>query len=155
MTEVLSKEFPGSGFRVEEFAALAERSLGAAANLTLSEIEEAVRADPRYAELPEGWKGLSELRLPFLGAESLLESGERAAGHVEARMREIAGDLERDTLKLFVAHGGSLRHAAVKLGLLRLEAAPGLSMYHCAPIYFERGSDGRWAHVLGEWKQRR
>src|SRR5262245_12013320 len=43
-------------FRTAEFADLAERSVGAAANLTVEAIAEALRTDPRQPPLPPNWK---------------------------------------------------------------------------------------------------
>src|SRR5690606_37771269 len=45
-------EVTGSRPRVESFDALAERSVGSAANLTESEIEKIVARDPRWEDLP-------------------------------------------------------------------------------------------------------
>jgi 2,3-bisphosphoglycerate-dependent phosphoglycerate mutase len=142
-------------FSVDEFSTLAERCVGAAANLTTDEIESMVRRDPRFDPLPEGWKSESTLRLPFQGAESLLEAGARVAEHVAARCAELAAASAGDLLKVFVGHGGAFRHAAVHMGVLDIGAVSGLSMHHCRPIFLERGSDGHFRHVLGEWKARK
>src|SRR5690606_36817225 len=56
-------------FSVAEFAELAERSVGAAANLTIEAIEAALRVDPRHPELPAGWKAHPRYRLPVPGSE--------------------------------------------------------------------------------------
>lgn len=154
-TAGLLAERLGREFRVVGFPALAERGLGSAANLTMARIEAVVAADPRLAPLPAGWKGDSLFRLPLPGAESLLEAGQRAARHIEARMRALARRARRDAVKLFVGHGGAFRHAAVVLGVLPLEAAGGLSMQHCRPVFLERLDEGRWRHVGGDWKRRR
>lgn len=142
-------------FRVQGFAALAERGLGSAANLTVARIEAIAAADPRLGPLPRNWKAESQFRLPFPGAESLIEAGQRAARHLEARMRALARRARRDVVKLFVGHGGAFRHAAVALGVLPLEAASGLSMHHCRPVFLERLGEGHWRQVGGEWKPRR
>ena len=151
---VAERLFAGTGrkFTVEEFDALAERGLGAAANLTVSAIEAIVARDPRCAPLPPQWKYQSAFRLPFQGAETLLEAGLRVARHLEERLRGL--DAGKPVLKVFVGHGGAFRHAAVHLGLLSPEAAPRLSMWHARPILLERLAEGRWAHVGGEWKVR-
>src|SRR5690606_38608014 len=75
----------GQQFSVEEFAELGERSVGAAANLTVDAIEAALRVDPRHPELPKGWKNHPRFRLPVPGAESLLMAGARVAAHIERR----------------------------------------------------------------------
>lgn len=139
---------------VEEFDALNERSVGSAANLTLDEVRAVIEADPRYRSLPEGWKSNSTHRLPLPGAESLVESGARVAAHLERRMFELAGTASRDTLKIFVGHGGAFRHAAAALGLLDLTEIPHLSMHHGRPILLERRGDGTWRHIGGPWKIR-
>lgn len=147
------RERLGAPFRVEEFDALAERSVGAAANLTVEEIEGVVARDPRFSDLPEGWKSTPEFRLPFQNAESMLEAGARVARHVEDRTRAMP-ETGRDRLKIFVGHGGAFRHAAVHLGVLRLADVPGLSMHYCGYVLLERTSLGRWTQVGGAWKIR-
>jgi 2,3-bisphosphoglycerate-dependent phosphoglycerate mutase len=143
----------GSPFRVEPYATLMERSLGSAANLTVAEIEDVLRSDPRLGEPPAKWREDSQFRLPLPGAESLLEAGERVARHLAERIVPLAGSERVDTLKILVGHGGSVRHAAVRLGLLTPEQVADLSMHYCAPIYWER-LEGGWVHLDGEWKKR-
>src|SRR5688572_12647273 len=46
----------GPALQVEEFEALAERGLGAAANLTVDQIEAVLVSDPRFSAPPPGWK---------------------------------------------------------------------------------------------------
>ncbi|MCA9689304.1 MAG: histidine phosphatase family protein [Nannocystaceae bacterium] len=145
---------PGRPRAVEEFAALTERSVGSAANLTLGQIEAVLARDPRFEVPAPGWKGRSAYKLPLPGAESLIEAGERVARHVRTSLDELAARVSRDTLKVFVGHGGSLRHGAVALGLLSLETVEGLSMHHCHPVIFSRDASGRLDHVGGEWKIR-
>lgn len=140
--------------QVESFEALAERSVGAVANLTMAEIAALVADDPRYANLPDNWKSDSEFRLPFQGAESLLQAGTRVADHLRKRMQELADTVTHDTLKLFIAHGASIRHAALELGVLSRDQVAALSMFHAQPIYLEY-IDGSWIHNGGEWKVRR
>ncbi len=139
---------------IESFDALAERGLGSAANLNLDEIAEALRDDPRYPEPPPNWKADSHYRLPLQGAESLLDAGERVAGHLRARMRALGTQVDRDSLKLFVGHGAAFRHAAYRLGVLRFEDIARLSMYHASPVYLELLADGSWKQVAGNWKIR-
>lgn len=139
-------------FEVVEHPALAERSVGSLANLTLVEIDRIVARDPRLEPLPKGWKSDSDFRAPFLGAESLLEAGARVARCVEACTEAV--EVPEDRLVVFVGHGGSFRHAAVHLGALDRSAVRGLSMFHCRPVLLERARHGSWSHVGGEWKVR-
>ena len=48
------------GLVAREYETLAERSVGALANLDLQQIEAIVDADPRYGALPQGWKASSD-----------------------------------------------------------------------------------------------
>jgi 2,3-bisphosphoglycerate-dependent phosphoglycerate mutase len=139
--------------RLESFDELAERSVGCTANLTTDRIQEIIHDDPRYPELPENWKSNSEYRLPFQGAESLLEAGERVAEHLVRRMSGLPAD-GIDTLKLFVGHGAAFRHAAFHLGVLDYDQIARLSMYHGRPVFLELHDDGSWHHIEGEWKIR-
>ena len=138
---------------VEQFDELAERSLGAAANLTRAEIESVVGRDPRFGPLREGWKLDSFFRLPLQGAESLMESGRRVADFIRRRMSEIPA-APAPVLKLFVGHGGSIRHAAHQLGVLDLAEVPRLSMHHASAVFLEQTPTG-WSHIGGEWKVRK
>jgi 2,3-bisphosphoglycerate-dependent phosphoglycerate mutase len=139
---------------VQSFDALDERGLGSAANLTVEAIAAVVAADPRHQPLPLAWKADSRFRLPFPGAESLMEAGDRAAAHIASRLAELASLEKADTLKIFVGHGGAFRHAAVHFGLLAEAEAAALSMHHCRPVFLERLDRGEWRHVGGAWKQR-
>lgn len=147
----------GGTFDVEEFPALAERSMGAMANLSVAQIEAILAEDPRYERPPEGWKGTSHFRLPFMGAESLYEAGERVAAHVRERVAALAGSGrgDRPLLKLFVGHGGAIRHGAHHLGVLDLDRIPGLSMYHCSTVSLESADGREFRHVAGQWKIRK
>ena len=138
---------------VREFEALGERSLGSAANLTIAQIEDVLRRDPRLGAPPPDWRSDSWYQLPLPGAESLMASGERVARHLNQRMDELAGT-SSDTLKIFVGHGGSIRHAAVHLKLLEEHRVRALSMHHCRPLLWERSSDRSWRHLSGDWKER-
>jgi 2,3-bisphosphoglycerate-dependent phosphoglycerate mutase len=143
------------GLAVESFDALAERGVGSAANLTLAQVEELLRRDPRYPEAPPDWKSNSRYRLPLQGAESLLQAGERVAAHLVRRMDELRrSDDSRDRLKLFVGHGAAIRHAAYHLGVLRFEQIARLSMFHGHPVFLEYLPDGSWKHIEGDWKIR-
>jgi broad specificity phosphatase PhoE len=137
---------------VASFDSLAERGLGCAANLTLTQIEGILHDDPRYPPPPRNWKADSHYRLPLQGAESLIEAGQRVADHIERRMAELGdGDGE---IRVFVGHGAAFRHAAYHLGALELDRVDALSMHHGRPLLLESGADGRWRHVVGDWKLR-
>ena len=140
---------------LKSFDALAERGVGSVANLTVSQIEHIISEDPRFDELPSGWKSDSHYRLPFQGAESLLEAGERVATHLQHRMQALRESVTGDTMKLFVGHGAAFRHAAFHLGVLSLEQVSQLSMHHARPVLFEYRHDGNWLHVGGDWKVRK
>lgn len=140
---------PPTAHVIEEFDALAERCVGSVANLTLAEIDRVVERDPRLSPLPKKWKSDSHFRLPFQGAESLLEAGQRVADHVARRTAE----LNTPALKVFIGHGAAFRHAAVQMRTLELSQVRTLSMYHCRPVFF-RYADGVWSHDGGEWKPR-
>ena len=138
---------------VSTFSALAERSVGSVANLTIQQIEDIVNVDPRYDPLPEGWKSDSRFCLPFQGAESLLQAGERVAGHLKKTMQRLGERATQDTVQVFVGHGAAIRHAAYVLGVLRFEDIAELSMFHAEPVYVEYRETG-WKHVAGDWKIR-
>ncbi|TNJ43021.1 histidine phosphatase family protein [Phaeobacter sp. B1627] len=143
-----------AGHRVAPLAetpALAERAVGAVANLTTTEIEALLDLDPRYDPAPPGWKSDSHYRLPFQGAESLLQAGARVADHL-TRVAEAA---PARSLTLCVGHGASFRHAACDLGLLSLGDIARLSMHHATPLLLCYMGRGRWAHCGGAWKHRR
>ena len=139
---------------VECFDVLAERCVGSVANLTVAQIEDIVTKDPRFPELPSDWKTNRHYKLPFQGAESLLEAGQRVAGHLTQRMANLRQVAKVDTLKLFVGHGAAFRHAAYHLGVLSLEQIPKLSMYHASAVFLEYLPNDQWSHVAGEWKLR-
>ncbi len=139
---------------VEGFDQLAERSMGSAANLTISQIEQIILQDPRFDVPPPDWKANSHYCLPLQGAESLIDSGARVAGHILQRMVALRSTIDRDTIKLFIGHGAAFRHAALHMGILVSEQIPQLSMYHCRPVYLELLPDNNWHHIGGEWKIR-
>jgi broad specificity phosphatase PhoE len=143
-----------SGLTVTGFDALAERCVGAAANLSITQIEEVIHRDPRFPDLPEGWKSDSHYRLPLQGAESLAEAGERVAGHLRQQVAGLLPAADLPCLKLFVGHGAAMRHAAWHLGVLEFEQVAQLSMYHGRPVFIEYLADGRWRHAGGDWKVR-
>lgn len=137
-----------------EFAELAERSVGIAGNLTLQQIESVIAEDPRYSSPPAGWKLNSDYCLPFPGAESLMQAGERVARHIDRRMRQLGKAIDTDTLKLFVGHGAAFRHAAFAMGVLDRGQIARLSMHHAVPVYLEYLHGDGWRHIGGEWKIR-
>ncbi|MBD2857483.1 histidine phosphatase family protein [Spongiibacter sp. KMU-158] len=136
------------------FAELAERSVGSAANLSTHAIAAIIDQDPRYPSLPKDWKSNSHFRLPFIGAESLMESGQRVATHLQTRMAELETQISTDTVKLFIGHGAAFRHAAHILGALAFEDIAKLSMYHAEPVLLEYSRNGDWQHIGGKWKIR-
>ncbi|MFS8150303.1 histidine phosphatase family protein [Vreelandella titanicae] len=139
--------------RSRSFSALCERSVGALANLSIQEIERIVALDPRLEPLPKGWKSASDFRLPFDGAESLLEAGERVAAHLQALL-DIPPRLEgAKRLQLVVGHGASIRHAGYHLNVIPFSDIKRLSMFHGHPVVFERHNQG-WHRLYGNWKQR-
>lgn len=149
----------GQRFSLAEFFELGERSVGAAANLTIEQIEAALRVDPRCPELPSGWKAHPRYKLPVPGSESLMMAGARVAAHVERRAHELRLAGGHDVLKVFIGHGGALRHAAVCMGALELLEVPYVSMHHCGYVIVEHipdahGGPGRWQKVGGRWKER-
>jgi len=140
---------------VKCFDALAERSVGSAANLSIAQIEAILREDPRYPEPPANWKSDSDFRLPLQGAESLMQAGERVATHLRRQMAALAENATVDTLKLFVGHGAAFRHAAFHLGTLAFDDIRKLSMYHARPVLLEYQVNDAWKHIAGEWKVRK
>jgi len=140
---------------VASFDALAERGLGCAANLTLTQIEDILHDDPRYPTPPQNWKADSHYRLPLQGAESLLDAGRRVADHIEQRRLELTSKDGSSEVSVFVGHGAAFRHAAYHLGALELDRVADLSMHHARPLLLESGADGRWRHIAGDWKPRR
>jgi len=140
--------------QLKSFDALAERSVGSVANLDSEEIRRIAGLDPRYPELPEDWKSNSNFRLPFQGAESLMEAGVRVAEHINESIREMANKISQDNLMLFVGHGAAFRHAAHHMGVLEFNQIAKLSMYHGSPVFLELHENGRWEHIAGTWKVR-
>jgi 2,3-bisphosphoglycerate-dependent phosphoglycerate mutase len=139
--------------QIESYDELAERGVGCLANLTIAQIEAVLHQDPRVSDPPADWKADSHYRLPLQGAESLLEAGERVAGHLSQAMAALPPD-GHDRIKIFVGHGAAFRHAAWHLGVLEFGQIRQLSMYHCQPVMLEYFPDGHWRHFVGEWKVR-
>ncbi|GAB3383286.1 phosphoglycerate mutase family protein [Spongiibacter taiwanensis] len=140
----------GTAVTTASFDALWERNVGSAANLTTTQIQQAVASDPRCPPLPDNWKSDSHFRLPLPGAESLMDAGHRVASHIEGAMTNTGSDPQ---LKVFVGHGAAIRHAASVMGALAESDIPTLSMYHAQPVFLER-IDDHWHHIGGNWKIR-
>ncbi|GAB4535585.1 MAG: hypothetical protein Tsb0019_37070 [Roseibium sp.] len=138
---------------ITEDEALAERSVGAFANLSLAEIENVLADDPRHAAPPNDWKANSHYRLPAQGAESLMEAGERVARFLTGRIGALAADGTADA-QIFVGHGAAFRHAAHHLGVLAFDDIRRLSMHHARPVVLKVAVDGTWSHFGGAWKER-
>ena len=135
--------------RVQSVSALCERSVGALANLSVSEIEAIVERDPRLDPLPDDWKSDSQFRLPFEGAESHLEAGQRVATH----LKTLPVFEANQRVQLVVGHGASIRHASYYLNVIKFSDIKRLSMFHGHPVVFEKQHHG-WARLFGNWKQR-
>lgn len=144
----------GQDIAVEATDELCERSVGAAANLTERQIEEIVAEDPRFEPLPRGWKADSACRLPFPGAESLIEAGDRVAAYLRGRAAAMEPGMTGDVVMLFVGHGGAFRHAAAALGTMTVAEAGARSMHHARAVYLEATREGPWRHFAGNWKSR-
>ncbi len=144
----------GAETTIESFDDMAERGVGAAANLTEDEIRTILDRDPRFEPLPGDWKADSHYRLPFQGAESLMAAGLRVARHLRARMAALPAGDGGSIVKAFVGHGAAFRHAAHHLGVLGFDDIARLSMHHARPVFLEMSSNGKWNHVSGAWKIR-
>jgi 2,3-bisphosphoglycerate-dependent phosphoglycerate mutase len=144
----------GRRFIVVERVELVERSLGSCANLRFDQISKRLAKDPRLGPLPRGWRRIPEFRLPVPGAESLMQAGARTATRIAHSLGAIPDEDSRDVLRLFVAHGGCLRHAAVQLGALDVRTVPGLTMEHAQCVLVEKDLRGDWVHAAGQWKKR-
>lgn len=144
---------------IETSAQINERSVGAVANLTVAEIERLLEEDPRYECPAFNWKSNSYYCLPFDGAESLMQSGERLANFILKEFVELKNTVQHDTLKIIVGHGASFRHAAYRLGIIDFEEIVQYSMYHATPLFFEftkekNQQDWSFVKVHGDWKIR-
>ena len=143
----------GGEFKVVEEQSLAERSVGAFANLTIPEIEQILMEDPRHQMPPEDWKSNSHYRLPAQGAESLLQAGERVAAFLKTSMDRHAAGMSASA-QVFVGHGAAFRHAAHHLGVLAFDDIRKFSMHHAKPVILKFNAATGWTHHLGAWKQR-
>lgn len=132
---------------------LLERGLGSAANLTFDQISGLLARDPRLDPLPEGWRRMPEFRLPLPGAESLMQAGARAAARIVESIDSIPDDDPTDVARLFVAHSGCLRHAAVVLGAIDVRQVAGLSMDFLGCVLLEKTASGDWIHLAGSFSK--
>ena len=153
IAETLAKR-TGQRFYVVQRNELIERGLGSCANMTFDRISTMLAADPRLGSLPEGWRRMPEFRLPVQGAESLMEAGARTATRVATSIDSIPEVDSRDLMRLFVAHSGCLRHAAVQLGAIDVRVVAGLSMDFAQSVYVEKLPTGDWVHIAGQFKKR-
>lgn len=145
---------------IESSSALNERSVGSVANLSVEEIESLLKLDPRY-ECPEfNWKSDTYYCLPFDGAESLMQAGERVANFIRKTFIEVKQNAKKDTLVVMVGHGAAFRHAAHLLGILEFDEIAKYSMFHADPLFFEmtpcqNTRSHCFEKVQGEWKVRK
>ena len=137
--------------QIASFPALCERSVGAVANLPIDEIERILMLDPRFETPPKNWKSDSHYCLPFDGAESLLEAGQRVADHIQTWQSQHHNN---DLVKLFVGHGASIRHGAFHLTAIQFCDIKRLSMFYGHPVVFELAEDQQIIRLFGEWKPR-
>jgi len=148
----LADMIPDESYSLMQTDLLCERSVGSLANLPISAIEQVVSEDPRYETPPAGWKSDSHYRLPYPGAESLMQAGERVSSYINQVMSTLPADAS--IMQLFIGHGAAFRHAACDQAMLELDEIKNLSMFHAEPIYFTMGPDKGWRHRAGEWKIR-
>ncbi len=153
ITQQLQEDATAAGALVQT-TQLTERCVGSLANLTLAEIEQIVRDDPRYENLPDGWKSNSHYCLSYPGAESLMQAGQRVADYIEQTMQQQQQRHKRSFVQIFVGHGAAFRHAAHHLGVLRFSEISQLSMHHARPLFLRLDADHSLHHQSGAWKQR-
>ncbi|WP_298822292.1 histidine phosphatase family protein [uncultured Roseibium sp.] len=146
-------ETTGRTFEITETEALAERSVGALANLTIPEIEHVLMEDPRHEAPPENWKSDSHYKLPVQGAESLMEAGARVAEFLQKRV-ETMPHVSGKTAQICVGHGAALRHAAHHLGILSFPEIRKVSMHHAKAVVLRYSPNAGWSHHTGTWKER-
>ena len=143
------KDFFTSPPSIQSTFDLCERSVGAVANLTIEEIERVLSLDPRFDVPPKDWKSDSYYCLPFDGAESLNQAGERVAKQITA-WQEKAGE----SIKLFIGHGAAFRHAACHLNAIQFNDIKKLSMFYGHPVVLEFVENQAPRQIFGNWKQR-
>lgn len=137
---------------IESHAELNERSVGALANLSVQEIDDILQTDPRFEHPGFVWKSDSNYRLPFDGAESLMDAGQRVADFIQ---QQASQQTDFNQLQVFVGHGASFRHAAHLMGILEFEQIKQLSMHYAHPMFFKWDSEQqKFIHMDGAWKVR-
>ena len=139
-TELMQSHFSGYSKKplvISSHEALVERRVGNVANLSIQQIEDIIKNDPRYDSPPEGWKSNSHYCLPFPGAESLMQAGQRVANFVD----QEAAHLAEGELMLFIGHGAAFRHAAHHMGCMDSHKIATYSMYHAKPVFFQQVTD--------------
>lgn len=148
--EELGDHFDGEP-QVNSYSALCERSVGAVANLPINEIERIMALDPRFDVPPENWKSDSHYCLPFDGAESLMQAGQRVVDHLQSwkTLEE-----NRSLIKLFVGHGASIRHCAFHLNVISFCDIKRLSMFYGHPVVLAFSENQQVKTLFGEWKVR-
>lgn len=152
VAETLAEE-TGRSFEVVDRDDMLERGLGSCANLRFDEIEAVLAADDRLDPLPAGWRRMPDFRLPVPGAESQMDAGRRTAARIDGSLAAMP-DGPEDRMRVFVAHGGCLRHASVVKGALSFERVSQVTMDYGQVVAIERLSDGSWRRAIGEWKER-
>jgi len=149
--EVIRQQLQG-GYALIESILLGERCVGSVANLTTDTIEQVMMDDPRYTTPPEGWKSDSHFRLPFPGAESLMEAGVRVADYLCRIVQPLMG--APSELHVVVGHGAAFRHAACQLGVLLFGRIGDISMYYDQPVFLRLDENKKWHIAGGQWKPR-
>lgn len=151
VARTLAQEW-GQRTEVRQYEALAERSVGAFANLSVSKIEQILVEEMGLPSPPPGWKRDPNYRLPVVGAESLLESGKRILDHVAERLSPDR------SAKLFVGHGGAFRLAAALGAALPMNEVNQLSMHYGGWVAFQASPANAGSLDLkkigGAWKVR-
>jgi len=148
--EELADYFQGEP-QIRSYSALCERSVGAVANLPIDEIERVMTLDPRFETPPENWKSDSYYCLPFDGAESLMQAGQRVADHLHSWE---ASEENTSLIKLLVGHGASIRHCVFHLNVIDFCDIKRLSMFYGHPVVLEFTEDQQVQTLFGEWKVR-
>lgn len=156
-TASLIRQQFSSDAQITTSKALNERSVGALANLSVTEIEAVIAADPRFDALPPHWKSNSEFRLPVDGAESLMQAGQRVSQFINDQVRHVMQNAEQPTLIIMVGHGAAFRHAAYHLGIMDKADIGRYSMHYAQPMVFECRLDKQQLQLdllAGKWKVR-
>ncbi|MCP8899308.1 histidine phosphatase family protein [Gilvimarinus xylanilyticus] len=147
--DIIRRRWGDPNIQLQQTQALSERCVGSVANLTIAEIEQLLRADPRYPRPPLNWKARSDYCLPFPGAESLNQAGKRVADYIN----QLCETAPAHSLTPLVGHGAAFRHGACALGILSPEDVARLSMFHAQAVIIAQ-TDAGWIHLAGQWKPR-